>query len=87
MAQNPHLIQIRELKDTISQLNETISLLNKSLQESQKREALMQEQIEYLTKSFLVNQARKKCLIQISYAFLMKLKMKLILMPETPMKS
>lgn len=60
MAQNPHLIQIRELKDTISQLNETISLLNKSLQESQKREALMQEQIEYLTKKLFGKSSEKK---------------------------
>ena len=50
MAQNPRLIQIRELKDTISQLNDTIALLNSSLQESRKREAAMQEQIDYLTK-------------------------------------
>ena len=50
MAQNPNLIQIRELKDTISQLNDTIALLNNSLRESQKREAQMQEQIDYLTK-------------------------------------
>ena len=59
MAQNPHLIQIRELKDTISQLNDTIALLNKSLQESQKREAVMQEQIDYLTKKLFGRSSEK----------------------------
>lgn len=56
MAQDPHLIQIRELKDTISQLNETISMLNNNLQESLKREAVMQEQIDYLTKKLFDRQ-------------------------------
>ena len=39
MAQNTNLIQIRELKNTITQLNVTISLITKSLQERQRREA------------------------------------------------
>ena len=60
MAQDPHLIQIRELKDTIAQLNETISLLNNNLQESLKREAVMQEQIDYLTKKLFGRSSEKK---------------------------
>jgi transposase/uncharacterized coiled-coil protein SlyX len=59
VAQNPNLIQIRELKDTISQLNDTIALLNKSLLESQKREAQMQEQIDYLTKKLFGKSSEK----------------------------
>ncbi len=59
MAQNPNLIQIRELKDTISQLNDTIALLNNSLRESQKREAQMQEQIDYLTKKLFGRSSEK----------------------------
>ncbi len=59
MAQNPHLIQIRELKDTVSQLNETIALLNKSLKASREREAVMQEQIDYLTKKLFGRSSEK----------------------------
>ena len=65
MSQDPHLIQIRELKDTISQLNETISLLNNNLQESLKREAVMQEQIDYLTKKLFGRSSEKKTASQI----------------------
>ncbi len=64
MARGARDIQLQELKDTISQLNTTISAqttvivqLQKTLQdaesreaEHQKREAVLQEQIDYLTK-------------------------------------
>ena len=50
MAQDPHLIQIRELKDTISQLNSTIALLNETLQESRKMESSMQGKFDYMKK-------------------------------------
>lgn len=69
MAQDPYLIQIRELKDTISQLNETISILNKSLQEGQKREALQQEQIDYLTKKLFGKSSEKNAVPEGQYSF------------------
>ena len=60
MAQNPREIQIRELKDTIEQLTETIRLLNESLKSSQEREAILQEQIDYLTKKLFGKSSEKR---------------------------
>ena len=60
MSNDSRLIQIKELKDTISQLNETIKLLNQSLKDSQEREAVMQEQIDYLTKKLFGRSSEKR---------------------------
>lgn len=60
VAKDPRLIQILELKDTISQLNETIKMLNQSLKASQEREAVMQEQIDYLTKKLFGRSSEKR---------------------------
>ena len=59
MAANPREIQIRELKDTISQLNTTIKVLTETIAEGQKREAAMQEQIDYLTKKLFGHSSEK----------------------------
>ena len=67
-------LQLQELKDTISQLNTTISAqttvivqLQKTLQdaenreaEHQKREAVLQEQIDYLTKKLFGASSEKR---------------------------
>ena len=59
MAANPREIQIRELKDTISQLNTTIKVLTETIEQGQKREAVMQEQIDYLTKKLFGRSSEK----------------------------
>ena len=59
MAATPREIQIRELKDTISQLNTTIKVLTETIAEGQKREAAMQEQIDYLTKKLFGRSSEK----------------------------
>ena len=59
LAANPREIQIRELKDTISQLNTTIKVLTETIEQGQKREAVMQEQIDYLTKKLFGRSSEK----------------------------
>lgn len=57
MSVSPKDLQLRELKDTISQLNQLIATLQESLaqanareEEYRRKEGVLQEQIEYLTK-------------------------------------
>ena len=57
MAQNAKDIQMRELKDLLNELRETNKLLRKTLEETQKEKAVLQqerdnfkEQVNYLTK-------------------------------------
>ena len=59
MAQDPRLIQIRELKDTISQKDEAINQLNRQLQENRDQMALMQEQLDFLTKKLFGRSSEK----------------------------
>lgn len=64
MANSVSDIQLLELKDTISQLNKTIENLNQTIEEGRKREAVLQEQIDYLTKK-LFGKSSEKHLTQI----------------------
>lgn len=66
MAASPKDMQILELKDSITRLNktidglnETISVLNKNLEEARNKEAVMQEQIDYLTKKLFGRSSEK----------------------------
>lgn len=59
MAQTKHDLQIIELKDTISQLNDTIVSLRKVIEDGQKREAKLQEQVDYLTKKLFGKSSEK----------------------------
>jgi len=60
-------LQLRELKDTIAQLNKLIITLQESLdaankrdQEHQQREAVLQEQIDYLTKKIFGTSSERR---------------------------
>ena len=50
MSANSRDTQLIELKDTITSLNKLIATLQQSLEESNKREKVLREQIEYLNK-------------------------------------
>ena len=50
MAKSKHDVQLKELKDLVKELRATIVELNKTLSESRKREAVLQEQVDFLTK-------------------------------------
>lgn len=61
MAQNAKDIQMRELKDLLSELRETNKLLRNALEETQKEKAVLQrerdnfkEQVDYLTKTEII---------------------------------
>lgn len=66
MAQNAKDIQMRELKDLLNELRETNKLLRKTLEETQKEKALLQqerdnfkEQVDYLTKKLFGSSSEK----------------------------
>ncbi len=66
MAQNAKDIQLRELKDLLSELRETNKLLQKTLEETQKEKAVLQqerdnfkEQVDYLTKKLFGSSSEK----------------------------
>ena len=50
MPANSRGQQLIELKDTITNLNKLIATLHQTLEESNKREKVLREQIEYLNK-------------------------------------
>ena len=67
MASSAKDIQLRELKDTISQLKtmmseqtELIKSLRSIIDEKSNHEKVLQEQIDYLTKNFLALQVKQK---------------------------
>ena len=67
MAKDPKDQQLIELKDTIKELNNTIKNLNalidaanKREEEHEKRERIMQEQIDYLTKKLFGRSSEKR---------------------------
>lgn len=67
MAASSKDIQLRELKDTISQLKtmmseqtELIKTLRLVIDEKADKERILQEQIDYLTKNFSDHPVRKK---------------------------
>ena len=67
MAKDPKDQQLIELKDTIKELNKTISNLNslidaanKREEEHLKREQVLQEQIDYLTKKLFGRSSEKR---------------------------
>ena len=62
MAKNPRDQQIIELKDTIKELNKTIKNLNAMIDAANKREQVLQEQIDYLTKKLFGTSSEKKVL-------------------------
>ena len=53
-------IQLRELKDTITQLTRTIQSLQKIIEEKESKEAVLQEQIDYLTKKLFGTSSEKR---------------------------
>ena len=66
MAQNAKDIQMRELKDLLSELRETNKLLRNALEETQKEKAVLQrerdnfkEQVDYLTKKLFGSSSEK----------------------------
>ena len=66
MAQNAKDIQLRELKDLLSELRETNKLLQKTLEETQKEKAVLRqerdnfkEQVDYLTKKLFGSSSEK----------------------------
>ena len=66
MAQNAKDIQMRELKDLLNELRETNKLLRKTLEETQKEKAVLQqerdnfkEQVDYLTKKLFGSSSEK----------------------------
>ncbi len=66
MAQNVKDIQLRELKDLLSELRETNKLLRKTIAETQREKAVLQqerdnfkEQIDYLTKKLFGSSSEK----------------------------
>jgi transposase len=59
MATSAKDIQIRELKDMILQLKSVISSLEETIKESNKREAALHEQIDYLTKKLFGKSSEK----------------------------
>ena len=66
MAQNAKDIQLRDLKDLLSELRETNKLLRKTLKETQKEKAVLQqerdnfkEQVDYLTKKLFGSSSEK----------------------------
>ena len=66
MAQNAKDIQLRELKDLLSELKETNKLLRKTLEESEKEKAALKqerdnfkEQVDYLTKKLFGSSSEK----------------------------
>ena len=60
MAKSAHDVQLKELKDTVKALRETIAVLNKTIVEGQKREAVLQEQIDFLTKKLFGSSSEKR---------------------------
>ena len=67
MAENAKDIQLRELRDLLSELRETNKLLRKTLEETQKEKTVLQqerdnfkEQVDYLTKK-LFDSSSEKC--------------------------
>ena len=60
MAKNPRDQQIIELKDTIKELNKTIKNLNAMIDAANKREQVLQEQIDYLTKKLFGKSSEKR---------------------------
>lgn len=60
MSDGPEALQIRELKDTISELNQTIKNLQEVIAAGQQREKVLQEQIDYLTKKLFGRSSEKK---------------------------
>lgn len=59
MAQSSQDTVIIELKDTIDKLSSTVDTLNRLLAESGKREAALQEQVDYLTKKLFGRSSEK----------------------------
>ena len=66
MAQNAKDIQLRDLKDLLNELRETNKLLRKTLEETQKEKAVLQqerdnfkEQVDYLTKKLFGSSSEK----------------------------
>ena len=66
MAQNAKDIKMRELKDLLNELRETNKLLRKTLEETQKEKAVLQqerdnfkEQVDYLTKKLFGSSSEK----------------------------
>ena len=66
MAQNAKDIQLRELRDLLSELRETNQLLRKTLEETQKEKTVLQqerdnfkEQVDYLTKKLFGSSSEK----------------------------
>ena len=66
MAQNAKDIQMRELKDLLNELRETNKLLRKTLEETPKEKAVLQqerdnfkEQVDYLTKKLFGSSSEK----------------------------
>ena len=60
MAKTPRDQQIIELKDTIKELNKTINNLNAMIDAANKREQVLQEQIDYLTKKLFGKSSEKR---------------------------
>ena len=67
MASTAKDIQMRELKDTVSQLNKTMSeqtalirSLRQIIEEKTEHEKVLQEQIDYLTKKLFGSSSEKK---------------------------
>ncbi len=54
MPANSRDRQLIELKDTITNLNKLIATLQQTLEESNKREKVLREQIEYLNSKRLI---------------------------------
>ncbi len=59
MSANAKDIQIRELKDVILQLKSVIASLEETIKASNKREELLQEQVDYLTKKLFGKSSEK----------------------------
>lgn len=66
MAQNAKDIQLRDLKDLLNELRETNKLLRKTLEETRKEKAVLQqerdnfkEQVDYLTKKLFGSSSEK----------------------------
>lgn len=60
MAKSKHDVQLKELKDLVKELRATIVELNKTLSESRKREAVLQEQVDFLTKKIFGSSSEKR---------------------------
>lgn len=52
--------QLKELKDLVKELRATITELNNTLSESRKREAILQEQVDFLTKKLFGTSSEKR---------------------------